>query len=103
MNRRYVLHPGPVKSRNDGQVHYISAAQLADRYGVSLRECITYPQDGGTEGAIKRRLWRDPVDAVHLYPRHDGNYQLPGDSKPAKSCCNGGPQWGHAYDCPVRI
>lgn len=78
MNRRYVLHPGPVKSRNDGQVHFIGAAQLADLYNVSLRDCITYPTGCGTESVIRRRIWRDPVDAVHLHPRYDGNYQLPG-------------------------
>lgn len=78
MTRRYVLHPGYVRSKNDGQLHYVGAAQLADLYSVSLRECITYPQDGGTEGAIRRRLWRDPVGAIHLRPKFDGDYTLPG-------------------------
>lgn len=78
MNRRYVLHPGKVRSKNDGQVNYIGAAQLADCYGVSLRDCITYPVGSDAESVIMRRIWRDPVDAVHLHPKYDGNYTLPG-------------------------
>lgn len=78
MTRRYVLHPGRVTSKADGQSHYINAAQLADLYGVSLRDCITYPAGDDTESRFKRQLWRDPVGAIHLHPRYDGNYQLPG-------------------------
>ncbi len=77
-SRRYVLHPGTVESRNDGQRHYVSAAQLADLYKVSLRDCIIYPTGDDTDSRFKRQAWRDPVGAVHLRPRYDGVYNLPG-------------------------
>lgn len=36
---RYVLCPGMVISRNDGQQHYIGAMALARLYGVDPKEC----------------------------------------------------------------
>ena len=81
MTRRYVLHPGKVESKSDGQIHYVSAARLADLYGVSLRDCITYPYGDDTDSRFKRMSWRDPVGVIHLHPRYDGNYTLPGGAK----------------------
>lgn len=75
--RIYVLHPGFVRSRSDGQEHYISAAQLASLYGVKARDCLIYPAD-----EIAQRLWRDLPGALHLSPRGDGDYSLStGDRK----------------------
>lgn len=31
---RYVLHPGPIISKNDGDLHYINAPRLARLYGL---------------------------------------------------------------------
>lgn len=39
MKKRFILCPGYVVSKNDGQTHYISAAQLAGCYGVLFNEC----------------------------------------------------------------
>ena len=63
--KKYVLHPGEVISRNDAQIHHISAIRLADLYGVDPRECIV------AGPGIRMD------DAIHLYPRSDGNYRLP--------------------------
>jgi hypothetical protein len=40
--KKYALHPGFVKSRTDGDRHYISAKYLAFLYGVDMRECEIY-------------------------------------------------------------
>jgi hypothetical protein len=62
--KRYVIHPGMVISRNDGQRHWISAEQLMRLYNVRPRECII----GSALGM------RDHDGLVHLYPRSKGDY-----------------------------
>lgn len=69
---RYVLHPGYIRSKNDGDRHFIGGPRLARLYGVSLLDCVygdvpTYtPREGD----------------IHLRPRFNGDYQLPGASPP---------------------
>lgn len=72
MNRKYVLHPGHVISKNDGQSHFVSAARLADLYGVSLRDCIN--ADAPEYLAVQH----SSASFTHLYPRRDGDYRVPG-------------------------
>lgn len=66
MKRRFRLLPGPVRSRNDDDVHWIDAPTLARLYGVRMGECFVGEPRAG-----------DPSDLVELYPRRDGNYQRP--------------------------
>lgn len=73
MMKRYVLHPGPVVSRTDGQTHQISAPVLARLYGVPMGECVIARRD--ELGRENVGAW--PPDPVHLSPRYDGNYRLP--------------------------
>lgn len=64
----YVLFPGEIISRNDGQRHHITAPTLARLYGVNYRECmVVYDQIH----------YRAEAHHVHLHPRYDGNYTLP--------------------------
>ncbi|AWM87351.1 hypothetical protein [Microvirga sp. 17 mud 1-3] len=65
----YVLHPGIVVSRYDGQEHYITAQQLAGLYRVNQNDCAVYRSENDQ--------YRTPRPLVHLYPRDDGNYTLP--------------------------
>lgn len=74
MSALYVLFPGYVISRTDGQRHWVGAEQLRRLYGVPARECVTYPQGKGAEADIRRRIWRAPPGSVGLRPRHDGDY-----------------------------
>lgn len=73
MMTRYVLHPGPVRSKTDGDVHHISASQLIMLYRVNPRDCVVYPEGD----AFRQRFWQDQPGDVHLYPRTSGNYTLP--------------------------
>ena len=67
---RYVLCPGWIISKNDGDWHYISAAKLAKCYGVNLRDClIKLPTQRLHPGFY--------TGMVFLEPRDDGDYQLP--------------------------
>ncbi len=66
---RYVLHPGYVTSRNDGQRHYVGIAQLAKLYGLDIRA-------PNVAIAYGLRSLDDLPDDVHLYPRYNGDYRL---------------------------
>lgn len=64
---RYVIHPGHVYSKNDGQLHYINGRQLMRLYGVNPSECVIASAQYG---------WCAPSGCTHLRPRNDGNYKL---------------------------
>lgn len=77
--RKYLVIPGPVLSKNDGDRHHIGAARLMQLYGVSPRECVIAPED--------RRGWQPPSHLIQLRPRYDGNYDLP---TPSPEVCDEG-------------
>ena len=68
--KRFVLHPGEVVSRSDGDVHFISAPMLETLYGVDRRECIVAKK--GMDAPHHERYYGP--DMIHLYPRDDGRY-----------------------------
>ena len=67
---RYLVIPGPVTSRNDGDEHHISFHQLCRLYGVDPRHCV----NAGESPATKK--YPSEFLAV-LRPRHDGRYRIP--------------------------
>lgn len=75
---RYVLHEGYVISRNDGQVHFISAKRLKELYGITTEPHILAPH----REARRARAWRYQPDDIKLWPRDDGNYRLPPHHEP---------------------
>lgn len=68
---KFILHPDHVRSKNDGDLHYIGAAQLARLYGVKMSECLI----AGTPEEVHRS---PTTEVVHLYPREDGSYPASG-------------------------
>lgn len=73
---RYVLCPGPVRSRVDGQEHHVGAAELVQLYRVNPSACLVMPSGPGglrawALGCIERG------ELVALHPRPDGDYRLP--------------------------
>lgn len=80
-HHRYLLCPGSVISRTDGDRHHITAVQLARLYGVSMDDCIVLSSDwSGPSGERRRNELRaraDSGDLIALHPRYDGNYSLP--------------------------
>ena len=75
---RYVLMPGYIQSRNDGQAHYINAEKLSALYGVKLQECFVYDRYNP-----EHRFWRAEKGDILLRPRWDGDYQLPKKKGPS--------------------
>lgn len=58
MTARYLLCPGNVRSRRDGQAHYVPAMQLATLYSVPFADCVILP---GTRTPMDRlmRNWSE--------------------------------------------
>ena len=74
---RYVLMPGYVVSKNDGDRHYVSAAQLAFLYKVDMRDCYIYNPDNYRTESEFRMAQERMADLIKLAPRYDGDYTLP--------------------------
>jgi hypothetical protein len=84
MAARYLLCPGAVRSRTDGQLHDVGASQLAMLYGARMAECVVLPDLDSCDSVIRRiqlkgRVWSGELIALH--PRYDGRYKLP-EAKP---------------------
>jgi len=62
--KRYLVVPGWVRSRVDGDRHWIGAERLMRLYGVDPAECVI--SRGGMVGRHELRL---------LIPRADGRYR----------------------------
>lgn len=67
MSYKYLLLPGIVRSRNDGDYHHIGRRNLIDLYGVKPRDCLLY-----APGRIDKKLY---AKLIKLYPREDGRYE----------------------------
>jgi hypothetical protein len=65
--KRFVIHPGSVRSRHDGDVHFVGFLELARLYGVNPADCL----DAST---VPHWAW--PKGAVHLFPGYSGDYSL---------------------------
>ena len=66
MARKYLVFPGRVVSRTDGQEHHVRAGNLMRLYGVHPDECHIARDGVG--------LWG--MDLVELRPRGNGDYSL---------------------------
>ena len=62
--RRFVLFPGFVISKNDGDRHYIGERKLRHLYSIPRSaRCVTF-----REGMVRR------PDDIECRPRYDGKY-----------------------------
>lgn len=73
--KRYIIEPGYVKSQHDGEVHYITASQLAQLYGVNLNAPNVIVRNHMKPE--QARGFRTQIGDVLLTPRYDGDYTLP--------------------------
>lgn len=75
---RYILHPGHVRSRADGDRHYVGVEALLRLYAVPRDARWVVADD---YGRLPLGMYASVCD-VHLHPRSDGNYQpVGGDFK----------------------
>ncbi len=76
--KKYLLCPGPVTSKIDGDRHHISASDLARLYGVQMSECVVRSE---SLISTRGRGLNENNGLIELWPRYDGNYKLPKDAK----------------------
>ena len=67
---RYVLMPGDVMSKIDGDISFVSSHQLARLYHVPYAMCLVVDREA------QQYFHPGPRDIL-LKPRYDGNYTLP--------------------------
>ena len=79
MAARYLLCPGLVRSRIDGDVHHVTATQLAQLYGVPLSDCVVLPAQSPAHHRERMALMERVRlgELIGLTPRFNGDYQLP--------------------------
>ena len=70
--RKYCLHPGYIRSKNDGEEHFISAEDLSRLYRIPIADC-----DVVIAGNPETLAGRRDNGQIHLYPSYSGNYELP--------------------------
>lgn len=68
-NKKYLVIPGPVCSKRDGDRHYIEADKLMRLYGVNPADCIIHRHDRPGERHDPSLIW--------LIPQYSGDYTLP--------------------------
>lgn len=68
--KKYLLFPGFVPSKNDGDRHFIGFRALCRLYGVPLSQCLN------ARDAYSLQGW-DTSKLIELHPRLDGDYTLP--------------------------
>ena len=79
MTARYLIYPGFVTSKTDGQRHYINARRLAALYKVSISDCLVMPEASDANTQERQSLWNrvDVGDLIPLTPQYSGDYSLP--------------------------
>jgi hypothetical protein len=66
---KYLVYPGHVISKSDGDRHFISYSQLIRLYGVDPMECMDIANASMYTVALTDKL-------IPLRPQYDGNYDL---------------------------
>lgn len=71
--KKYLLMPGKVLSKTDGQIHEVSAKDLRRLYGVAEAECLTADQY-----FLRGCTLKDRYEGLYLLqPLHSGDYRIP--------------------------
>jgi hypothetical protein len=65
--KRAMVHPGKVRSRNDGDIHWVTGRDLIALYRLNPATTVIATPDNQTG------LRQDDFD--HYYPRVDGKYE----------------------------
>lgn len=65
--KKYLVCPGYVESRTDGDIHYVGFMELMRLYGVKPEECAVFKPELTFEYPRHLRVLR---------PQYDGRYEL---------------------------
>ena len=76
MKLKYVIYPGMVRSRTDGQYHYIGSRKLMGLYGVDPSECVVFDPATWWPTSFYRMAEEDHKGLVKLMPQESGVYDV---------------------------
>lgn len=76
IRKKYVVCPGRVVNKDDGQTRYVKADELIRLYGVNGQECAIYEPSPWWPDSYYRMAERQHSGLIRLYPRHNGDYSL---------------------------
>jgi hypothetical protein len=71
--KKYLICPGMVTSKRDGDKHYITADQLIRLYKVNPSECVVMPKNN--------KGYRPDDELIVLSPDYSGQYIIPQKNK----------------------
>lgn len=74
---RCALHPGWVRSKIDGDWHYIDARRLAFLYELKSDEYVVVDPEQPLAAYKAAKMLVEELGLISLHPRSDGNYTLP--------------------------
>ena len=69
--KKYIVIGGKIRSKTDGDRHYIDAHRLCELYRINPQEC--YLEEANNYRKTKHTY---PLHLIKLRPRYDGNYNL---------------------------
>ena len=64
---KYILCPGYIISKNDGDEHYINAKTLQSLYMVDPKECVVKSDAPG---------WKPPKGVIYLVSKYNVDYSV---------------------------
>jgi hypothetical protein len=76
-----VVHPGPVRSQEDGEMHWVGFVRLAVLHGLDPSSgSVLDASLSGTQRMIERLNRHDEVEVRHWFPQADGQYGFAADA-----------------------
>lgn len=69
MSKKYVCYGRDIRSRSDGDKHYINALRLPELFNVPRDECIIINRAGDSQGLKLKGL-------IMLEPQESGDYDV---------------------------
>lgn len=86
MKPKYVVCPGMMTSKTDGQTHYVGSMQLMRLYGVAPQECEIYEPAPWWPRSYYKAAEERQQGMIRLHPRYDGDYTLPSNALGQEPC-----------------
>lgn len=83
--RKYILIGGEIESRNDGDIHYITAGKLRRLYNLSSFQCWSLEDNNPMERDVVLSSMRTAINEGKiqiLRPKYNGDYKLSTLSNP---------------------
>lgn len=72
--KRFAVHPGHVRSKNDNDLHFISFSKLCHLYRVDPKECVDMSREHLSRGFDENHP-ENSKNLIQLFPKYNGNYK----------------------------